>query len=390
MRPRRNDPCHCGSGRKYKQCHLDIDRDAERAFVGALPTLREKMASASRYERRLRDEYGVFLDYVPPAEFQGRKVQAIGSRLYLNRPPNETFHEFILHVLAGTFGEPWRAGQAAQPIDRQHFVYRCFEELRSFKAASAEPDELARHRRYSAEPNGWVRYLISLAWDVATLIHASNLPDQLVDRLRDPVQYQGARYEIAIAAIFARLDCSIRFLDEDEGLRGRKRVEFEAVHRPTGQAIAVEAKSRHRPGVLNEPGDPNAEDPLRSDARMVRRLFKKAVEKAPAGMPYFIFIDINAPLDAEVDERWRREMQAWIGRLPMPTPQSPDEFNALYVTNFSPHYDGDDISRGGSWLASLPFHVQEPLTADLHQPIQLALNTYGRVPSIEQDDTLLE
>lgn len=23
---RRNDPCHCGSGRKYKQCHLDTDR----------------------------------------------------------------------------------------------------------------------------------------------------------------------------------------------------------------------------------------------------------------------------------------------------------------------------------------------------------------------------
>ena len=30
-RPRRNDPCHCGSGRKYKQCHLDKDEAALRA-----------------------------------------------------------------------------------------------------------------------------------------------------------------------------------------------------------------------------------------------------------------------------------------------------------------------------------------------------------------------
>ena len=30
-RPGRNEPCHCGSGRKYKQCHLDKDEAALRA-----------------------------------------------------------------------------------------------------------------------------------------------------------------------------------------------------------------------------------------------------------------------------------------------------------------------------------------------------------------------
>ena len=29
--PSRNDPCHCGSGKKYKQCHLDKDEAAARA-----------------------------------------------------------------------------------------------------------------------------------------------------------------------------------------------------------------------------------------------------------------------------------------------------------------------------------------------------------------------
>ena len=27
----RNEPCHCGSGKKYKQCHLDKDEAGERA-----------------------------------------------------------------------------------------------------------------------------------------------------------------------------------------------------------------------------------------------------------------------------------------------------------------------------------------------------------------------
>jgi hypothetical protein len=29
--PGRNDPCHCGSGKKYKNCHLDKDEAAARA-----------------------------------------------------------------------------------------------------------------------------------------------------------------------------------------------------------------------------------------------------------------------------------------------------------------------------------------------------------------------
>jgi len=28
--PGRNDPCHCGSGKKYKQCHLAADEAGER------------------------------------------------------------------------------------------------------------------------------------------------------------------------------------------------------------------------------------------------------------------------------------------------------------------------------------------------------------------------
>lgn len=40
-RPGRNDPCHCGSGKKYKHCCLDKDEAAERAAraktAGAAP-----------------------------------------------------------------------------------------------------------------------------------------------------------------------------------------------------------------------------------------------------------------------------------------------------------------------------------------------------------------
>jgi hypothetical protein len=209
----------------------------------------------------------------------------------------------------------------------------------------------------------------------------------LIERLRSRDQYQGARYELAIAAIFARLDCEIRWLDSDETLHRTKHVEFEAEHRPTGQTFAVEAKSRHRAGVLNQPGEIDPDDPLRSDARMVRRLFTKAVDKAPENDPYFIFIDINAPRAA--DEAWQADVQRWMNRLPAPTEEAPDVFNATYITNFSPHYDGDDVSPGSVWLAIIPRFSRTPLALDIHDALMQALNAYGAVPPFDEDGTLL-
>jgi methionyl aminopeptidase len=34
-RPARNEPCHCGSGKKYKQCHLEQDEAEARAARAA-------------------------------------------------------------------------------------------------------------------------------------------------------------------------------------------------------------------------------------------------------------------------------------------------------------------------------------------------------------------
>ena len=47
-RPGRNEPCHCGSGRKYKQCCLDKDEsEARAAHAKALAEAPEPSAEAS-------------------------------------------------------------------------------------------------------------------------------------------------------------------------------------------------------------------------------------------------------------------------------------------------------------------------------------------------------
>lgn len=182
----------------------------------------------------------MFVNYVSPTHWQGRTVWALGSRLYLDGPLGETFHEFILRVLRGTFGETWADEQSELPEDERHFIFICNARLAAWQKENLDPATRTPEGYYQAEPNGWVQYLISLAWDIASLIHEGEFPDGLLRRLRDAEQFQGARYEIAIAAIFARLDCIIRFLDEDGELRGKSTSSSSRLTAPPG------SKSRSR------------------------------------------------------------------------------------------------------------------------------------------------
>lgn len=57
-KPGRNDPCYCGSGKKYKQCHLRSDQEAEReqrARFGAARFLRQDLPRFARDERFVAD-----------------------------------------------------------------------------------------------------------------------------------------------------------------------------------------------------------------------------------------------------------------------------------------------------------------------------------------------
>ncbi len=57
-KPGRNDPCYCGSGKKYKKCHLKIDQAAEReqrAWKEAGRFLRQDLLKFARDERFAED-----------------------------------------------------------------------------------------------------------------------------------------------------------------------------------------------------------------------------------------------------------------------------------------------------------------------------------------------
>lgn len=122
-----------------------------------------------------------------------------------------------------------------------------------------------------------MRALQVLADDVYQLAHLTDMPPKLCARLRDLEQFQGARYEILTASLFAHCGFQIEFITDTS----KRNPEFFA-HKD-GERIGVEAKSRHRAGVLNRRGEFDREAPAE-----IKRLCEDAAGQNP-GDPHFSF-----------------------------------------------------------------------------------------------------
>ena len=163
-----------------------------------------------------------------------------------------------------------------------------------------------------------------------------------------------------------------------------KNVEFIAVHKATQQHLSIEAKSRHRSGVLGRPGAPDPDPSTRFGS-----LINDAVGK-DAGNPLAIFVDTNLPPE-KVDSFYKpvsldpmvmsRKMQRLVKLVR--GPQEFDLYNLLIFTNHPQHY-GDDEHRApqDQWGAFTPTN---PRVKVFHpkalNDLLEALDLYGNIPT---------
>ena len=382
MKPGRNDPCPCGSGRKFKKCHLLSVPRANSIPPEVLEQVLGRFEEAER-ERQALADMGVFMNFVKPVLHGEGKIWAIGSGIFLSLDPNQTFHDFILEVLIDTLGRDWWTEQHSVPIERQHFIVQCAAALAEWKERNSGIAVDVSPGVKALEPDGLGLYLLSLAFDVASLRHTLSLPESLVNRLRHRDQFQGARYELAVSAIFTRLDCEVSFLEDASS----KHPEFVATFRPTGAKLSVEVKSRHRPGVLHMKGEKDEEAAARGD---VRGLFKQALEQDPGDMPFLVFIDLNSPVVGGrrlQDSTWFRDVRNLLDNYGTPTPERPDPFAALILTNYAHHYQEGVAATRGEHLTVWPLFTRDELDPQLRTRLEVALAHYGKVPDLDMDIT---
>lgn len=320
----RNQPCPCGSGRKYKKCCL------RPRLVPPDAVVRQHQAAIEREQQRT-SKFGRVRAAVH-AQWRGKRYVAVGNELY-ESSQWKTFPDFLWDYIKGVLTPEWGKAELAKPLEQRHIILQWYDRLcaiqRQYGAARNEDGV------YGFVPDGAAAAYLLLAYDLYVLRHDGTLQDAVVRRLKDPMQFQGARHELFVAATCIRAGFELRH--EDESDSSRKHPEFLAKDPKTGVEIWVEAKSMHRSGVLGQA--------LRKEQASTKskagRLLRDAAKKTTG--PLVAFVDVNLPGDPRPDfaATWRQDVLKSFDGLRTNLADGLDPINLAVFTNFPLHY-GDE------------------------------------------------
>lgn len=322
---------------------------------------------------RLPTEDELNLKLVPSVIHRGKRVRALYQTVLL-RPPTETFSEFLWWVVGNTFGKEWVQQQDALRPEKQHVVVKWSKAVTAWLPANATDANKVKEGLWSFRPSGHAQSILQLGFDLFCLQQVNRLSEPLVNRLRNRNEFQGARYEVAVASIFARAGFDIKFCEEQPGA---KICEFVATTR-SGLRIAVEAKSRRRSGVLNQKGKETTE--YEAD---FKNLYADARKKRP-GMPFIIFIDLNLPPEQEIPwekSRHFEKVKTIVGAFPEPTAERPSPDNMLVLTNYGSYFSADNAVTLGAPLYLVSQYPQYPINDPRVFPaIDRSVSRYAAFP----------
>ena len=257
---------------------------------------------------------------------------------------------------------------------KMDFVYRWERDTHAEKILGFPDQRQEEDGSVSYYPPGPTLSWLSFGYDLLCLFHRQKLSDKLVMRLRNFDQFQGAWFEVIVAATILRAGCNIEWIDD----KTKKNCEFIATHKATNTRFGVEAKSKRRSGVHNHP---IMEKPSKASCM---KLVNEGLEQAPEGIPFVLFVDVNQPF---VPSKNPFEKPIWdetkkiAEYLPEATIENHDRFSLLITTSFPFHY-GDMSSAAPSVENGeiIPIHCKHPLPAEVYSDIIASVKRYGIIP----------
>ena len=196
----------------------------------------------------------------------------------------KVFPDFLNAYLAGHLNPKWGEPQLRFPIEEQHPINQWYSHMVEAQR-TADRNSKGQLICNTGAALSWLR----LAYDLYLVEHNAELQKRFIRKLRHPNHFQGARFEVAVAAMLVVAGYDIDFVPE----RGEgKHPEYFAVHRKTGTRVAVEAKSRHRDGILGFRPDakPTFDGSFQIDALLRSAVLKDTEE------PLLVFIELNTPI----------------------------------------------------------------------------------------------
>jgi hypothetical protein len=262
----RNDPCPCGSGKKFKRCHGSFAYQDQ--LNAELPNMLARAQAAQVQRQR---QQGMGRPIISAQTEAGLRVVAVNNRLMYSKAW-KTFHDFLSAYVKTALGPEWGDAELAKAPEQRHPILNWYQMLCEHQRGYiTEPGKVS-----SAQMTGADAAYMFLAYDLYALDHNAELQKKLLARLRNRDNFEGARYEIFVAAVLIRAGFEIEFENEDD--RTTTHCEFTATFTRTGKRFSVEAK--HRAGTR-----------LRMGHLLIGALAKQA------SYPRIVFVDINMPDD---------------------------------------------------------------------------------------------
>ena len=130
----RNDPCRCGSGKKFKRCHgssaaIPFSFDEKR-----LPDKIVKQLDQFRAAELQRQQQQGLGEPIVSAEVNGWRFVAVKGQLFAGKW--KTFHDFLYHYIKNVLGSDWGNAELAKPEDERNLCTRVIIS-RNFRACCA-------------------------------------------------------------------------------------------------------------------------------------------------------------------------------------------------------------------------------------------------------------
>jgi hypothetical protein len=341
------------------------------------PHILKKFEEQRHAEQKRTETFGKIREPIHIPTDSGTRIVAVRNRVFFDKKW-KFFTDFLFDYGKIMLGKEWLETQKTSDPAYQHPLYIWQKRAYDFMMAQKSNADGV----FAARPNGPMAACNNFYYDLYTVDDNSLLDDALMARLRHRDQFQGALHELFVEATCLRAGFTIT--RENEKDPTRRHVEFAATHKSTGQSILVEAKSRHRAGVMAQPG-------VRSEPDMrFQKLINDAIAKDP-NSPLAIFVDTNLPADRSRRFYELRSQKPMVPSLAMASIMDRvrkdnggiDPYNMLVFSNHPQHYSEDEaVAPGSSWAGfisqkSRVVVPQQQALVDLFT----AVNLYGNVPS---------
>jgi hypothetical protein len=329
----RNEPCHCGSGKKYKKCHLQDDQEQERASLRAAQTPRgpsradiaAMMRQHAAQEEIRRVQQGLGKPIISNM-FKDHRVVAVGNTVYWSKSW-QTFPDFLNTYIRKVLEADWGNAELKKPLAERHPIMQWYDAYTRYQHETIKEKGVVT----SAKITGVVACYLGLAYSLYLIAHNVELQARLVKRLLNREQFQGAYYELIVANTLIRAGFTLELEDETDA--ESKHCEFSAVSQTTQKKYWVEAKMRSVSGLMGKTDvdGTKSDNPLSHLNDHVTAALKK-----PAADDRLIFVDVNAPFEPADGAK-----PAWVERAQhalVKYERRHDEANAyVIVTNLPFH-----------------------------------------------------